>query len=250
MPTVSDAFDRTFRVTRTDQREAIEESQRLRYQVYCDEHRILEGGQFPDGLERDQYDTRALHCLIHHRASGSLAGSARLVLPVPAAPETPFPVEDYTGETFAPERLGLPSLDRAHTGEPSRFVVAAAYRRRGYETRSALGITASEALPELGESLLPLDTERRAMPHLALGLIRALVQTSAERGLSHWFLYMDPALLRKLTRLGIFMHPVGEATGRTPHRFQPCWCRLDTMLQQTRELREDVWEFLTGAPAT
>lgn len=58
----------------------LEQSYRLRYQVYCVERGFLPAGNYPDQLETDSFDAHSIHvAAIDER--GSVAATARVVLP-------------------------------------------------------------------------------------------------------------------------------------------------------------------------
>ena len=52
----------------------------LRYQIYCIEKGFEEAKQFPDELEKDEYDDRAVHFLIKHKADQQWVGTFRLII--------------------------------------------------------------------------------------------------------------------------------------------------------------------------
>ena len=63
-----------------DTSELLDEVYRLRYQVYCVEM-TYEAGR--DGKEYDEFDNRAHHVLLVHRASGEAIGTVRVIPPSP-----------------------------------------------------------------------------------------------------------------------------------------------------------------------
>src|SRR6185312_7020962 len=73
-----DAVQQEVSVELADTPELVREAHRLRYQVYCLERGYKLDGE---GLEIDEYDTRAHHVVLCHRRSGEVLGTARLVLP-------------------------------------------------------------------------------------------------------------------------------------------------------------------------
>jgi N-acyl amino acid synthase of PEP-CTERM/exosortase system len=61
-----------------DDPDLLEQSFRLRYQVYCVERAFLEASAYPDQRETDEFDDHSLHVGAVD-ASGSLAGTARVI---------------------------------------------------------------------------------------------------------------------------------------------------------------------------
>jgi len=80
--------------------------------------------------------------------------------------------------------------------------------------------------------------------HLPLGLIKSCVEMSVREGMTHWAAVMEPALLRLLTRLGIYFNPLGSLVEYHGRR-QPCWVDVGAMLARVHAERPDVWEVIT-----
>jgi N-acyl-L-homoserine lactone synthetase len=99
--------------------DSLAEIQRLRYDVYCNERGFLDGRNFPDERERDDYDAVSVHCAVSD-AAGRLAGTVRLV------PDSGlgFPLEGHA------RRLDpvFHTLPRERTAEVSRLVVVKSSR--------------------------------------------------------------------------------------------------------------------------
>ena len=86
---------------------------------------------------------------------------------------------------------------------------------------------------------------RRILPHVFLILIRATLEMSVMHRIEHWVAAMEPALLRKLSRLGINFVPVGAPLFYGSRSRQPCRVHLPTMLNHLETYRTDVWEMIT-----
>src|SRR5450759_1105965 len=87
-----DALEEEFEVRVADTHDLIEESYRLRYQVYCLERHFLEGAS---GIESDEFDANSCHTVLLNRASGEVVGSARLVLGSNWYPHDSFPMQRF-----------------------------------------------------------------------------------------------------------------------------------------------------------
>jgi N-acyl-L-homoserine lactone synthetase len=94
----------------------LEQSYRLRYQVYCVERQFLDAGAYPDGREIDEFDEYSLHLAVIDSA-GDVAGTARLIKPNPLG----FPMFRYCA--FFPE---VQALDGPHVApvEVSRLAIS------------------------------------------------------------------------------------------------------------------------------
>ena len=99
MTDLRDIFNSYFDVVTDDaESDVLDESLRLRYQVYCVEHDYEDSSRFEDGKEFDGYDCRSVHGIVRHRSSGVTAATVRLVLHDKGNPDTPFPIETNCGD--------------------------------------------------------------------------------------------------------------------------------------------------------
>lgn len=207
-----------------------EQAFRLRFQVYCVENPFEDPAKNAEGLERDQFDDRAVHCLLLHKRSGSWAGAVRLILPDCDAPGHSFALQEVCSEPLITDPRRFPVLKMA---EVSRFCISKEFRKRQGDW----------LYPESKE---PNDNsdERRVIPNMTLGLIEGLVTMSVERGIEHWCAVMERPLLRLLSRLGIHFEAIGPLVEYHGRR-QPCMIELRAMLERVKAERPDVWEILT-----
>lgn len=210
--------------------ELLDQVYRLRYQVYCVENPFEDPADNSDGKERDPFDDRAVHCLLLHKRSRAWAGAVRLILSNKDDPDHSFALQGVCGDPMIADRNRFPVMRMA---EVSRFCISKEFRKRQ------------------GDWLYPASNEpndfadeRRVIPNMTLGLIEGLVQMSLDNGVFYWCAVMERPLLRLLSRLGIHFENIGTQVEYHGRR-QPCFLKLDTMLQQVREERPDVWEILT-----
>ncbi|ESQ11161.1 MAG TPA: PEP-CTERM/exosortase system-associated acyltransferase [Chromatiaceae bacterium] len=212
----------------------LDEALGLRFQVYCIEHAYEEPSEFPDQKETDIYDRRSHHSLLIHRPTGLAAGTVRLIRPNPSNPMGSLPIETLCEQ---PELYDESLLPRETIAEVSRFAVSKAFRRRLEDAPTPTGVGPDWREPEKKEEL-------RRVPHLSLGLVQAMVCTSAQEGLTHWVAEMEPALLRMYSRLGVHWTKLGQMIEFHGKR-QPCYTKLDEMLQRAKRERADIWELIT-----
>lgn len=192
-----DAFMQYFSVEIADSESKQQEAYRIRYRVYCQEFKFESPTLFPDGLERDEYDSIARHCLIRHRKSGLAAGCIRLV----PGSHTLLPVEKH-----CMSRLDLPAVaayldNRAMLCELSRLAVDTTFRLRD-----------SEGISRVGD-VLSLDfsaQETRSFSLVAAALILAGVALTARDNRQHIFAVMEPFLPRLMDKIGIRFQKVGK----------------------------------------
>ena len=227
-----DVYQRTFEVLHADTEALRKQAFRLRYQVYCVEHPFEDPADNPEGIETDEFDSHSMHSVLVHRQSGLPAGAVRLVLPLADAPHMSFAVQRVCEDPMLRDFVSFP-MDTV--GEISRFCISKNFRRRHGDNLYADG-----APPPEDEEL----REKRAIPNMTLGLIEGLVRMSIDQGVLIWCAVMEPTLLRLLRRLGIYFEHVGPMVEFHGKR-QPCYQRLDRLLERVREEQPEVWEVLT-----
>src|SRR6185369_820500 len=104
----------------------LEESYRLRYQVYCVERRFLDATDYPDGREVDEFDEHSVHLGLI-AAEGTLIGTARLIKPNPHG----FPMFRHCA--FFPEVMP-PDAPHVVPMEASRLAISRKYMRHHRRT--------------------------------------------------------------------------------------------------------------------
>ena len=106
----------------------LEQIQRLRYRVYCQEKQFIDSSQYPDQRETDEYDQYATQFLFFDSATpDKLIGCFRIVLANPLG----FPLESEFG-------FRLDHNIRQQTAEMSRLIIDPQYRGRGDEIFRAM----------------------------------------------------------------------------------------------------------------
>ncbi|HEY3909222.1 MAG TPA: PEP-CTERM/exosortase system-associated acyltransferase [Stellaceae bacterium] len=224
-------YDRYFTVVRATTAEQLDLAHCLRYQVYCVENRFEDASRHRDGREIDEDDDRAAHALLVHRPSGAAAGTVRVIMPLLDERRRPLPIERAVGPAMWRQHSAPPHL----TAEVSRFAVSKSFRRRHGDGSYA----------EAGLSRLPADAataERRFMPFITFGLLRAVLGICLEHGIVHLAAMMEPALLRLLFRLGLVFEPLGSLVEHHGWR-QPCVARLADLTRRSREEASLLWHY-------
>ncbi|MFV8835506.1 PEP-CTERM/exosortase system-associated acyltransferase [Aquisalimonas sp.] len=192
-------FNRFFRIIPVQSEAVLHRIFRLRYLVYCREYGFEREEDCPGGMERDEYDDRALHAAVIHRHTGAIAGCVRLITPPSTATE-PLPMERYCGHSLEhaaihPDRFGSETIC-----ETSRLAVRAVFRRRPGETQSPAGLG-----PESGHA----REESRNYPLISVALFLSAVALSAVSDRPHMFAMMEPRLARLLARSGLYFTRIG-----------------------------------------
>lgn len=252
-------FNQYFEVVPANTPERLLQSHQLRYRVYCQEGRIIgfDPEDYPEELEFDRYDNRSVHSLLIHKASGHVAGTVRLILPVSENPNAKFPVEDHAGDVLLSKQAFLNrGFSRSRVGEISRLIIAPEFRMRKGENLSAHGLV--ENIDHLkqegiqhqepisgGSHLDDKNIYHRQFPHTILGLFIAIVRMSAENGLSHWYAGMEPILARLLRGFGVYFEPISPIMDY----YGPCRCYFGDILEVMEGIYRaniELWELLTN----
>jgi len=222
--TLLEQFDSHFDAIPANTIERVRAAQRIRHQVYCIEH-PHEQSNDPDGLERDEFDTHAVHSLLMHRATNTALGTVRLILPVAGDLEHSFPVQHVLDADASRIFNQLPLHS---TAEVSRFSISRQLRR----STDASGSHEQAGFINNSGALM------------RLGLIQALVRMSLQHGITHWCAAMEPTLLRMLSAMAIRFRPVRPLVEYHGLR-QPCYCVVDDILDAVRRERLSFWAILT-----
>jgi len=210
------------------------EAHRLRYNVYCRDRGYENPAEFPDGLEKDEFDNNSVHALVRHRSSDQVAGVVRLVFSDHSKPEDPLPIELHCGDTFDRAVLDQFEYSRTDIAEVSRFAVSSQFI-------SGAGIKKPAG-----------DDSSRYFPHISLGLIAMLFVASAHHQITHWYAVMEPSLSRLLSRSGIEFTPIGPIVDYHGKR-QPMIAKVNDLLCNIHQKRIDFFkliEELDGIPTT
>ncbi len=199
--TLTESFERYFRVER-----AVSDAQKkrvfeIRYRVYCEEFKYEAVDNFPEGLEIDEYDQYSKHCLIIHRNSGVAAGCVRLVPALGEYDENPLPLEKYCRSSLDWRYLEELKLDRNKVCEISRLAVDGAFRRR-----------TGESLTRFGEinGLAINAQEQRSFSLIAVACFLAATALTEIDDRTNVFAMMEPFLPRLMHRSGIGFQRVGK----------------------------------------
>nr|WP_242463876.1 PEP-CTERM/exosortase system-associated acyltransferase [Thiococcus pfennigii] len=193
--------DRYFRFSCIADPIDLETAYRIRYQVYCLERGLLRKDDYPDGLERDEYDAVSLHVLATHR-SGEPAGTARLVTHSPLG----FPLMRHCRFAGAYEYLNDPAYPgHTHGAEVSRVAISKTFRVRAGDTVYG-GLPRAEGTRRSAGDVLVAP---RNTPEILVGLCRLIYQASKRRGVTHWMLAMERSVHVILTRIGLKFVPAG-----------------------------------------
>lgn len=230
--TLREIFEQHFEALTADTAELLQLTQKLRYQVYCVENAYEDPAAHPGALERDTFDSHAVHSLLRHRPTGLPLGTVRLILPLGDKLEDSFAIQRLSGI----RRLNLARiLPLASTAEVSRFSISRHFRRK----------TDDRSSPQQPLSSLQAFLQN-STPLLRLGLLQSMVRMSLQNSITHWCAMMEPALLRMLASMAIRFEPIGEPVQHRGWR-QPSFCNIAETLASVKRERPAFWDVLTEA---
>jgi N-acyl-L-homoserine lactone synthetase len=154
----------------------LDQSYRLRYQVYCLERGFLNPADYPDQLERDEFDGFSLHAGVISQQR-HLVGTLRLVKI--CMEELPL----FRHCTISEECKSRLRRDGVQLAEVSRLCMSRDCR-----------------------------DDQAGNSRVGLSLFRATYQTAKRNGLTHWLAAMEPSLHRLLAAVGVPFRTVGPVT--------------------------------------
>ncbi|MGB1262287.1 MAG: PEP-CTERM/exosortase system-associated acyltransferase [Cognaticolwellia sp.] len=195
-------FNQYFQIQFADTKALRQEAFKIRYGVYS--HELGWEPENSLGMETDECDDYAYHCLLQHRRTGVYAGCVRLVIPPYHEPNLQLPFERNCLQSARTDIVDSTKLPRGSFGEISRLAVLSSFRRRATEKRKPYVINSMDP------SIVFTEDEQRNFPNIAIGLYLAsvsLAEICNHRGV---FVMMDPRLNRTLCRIGLQFQQVGD----------------------------------------
>ncbi|MCX2981259.1 PEP-CTERM/exosortase system-associated acyltransferase [Halieaceae bacterium IMCC14734] len=171
----------------------IEQAQRIRFRVYCEEKGYEPAIHFPDGLERDKFDSHSSHCLVTHRETGLAAACIRLVF---ADDDLGIPFEEHCAKSVFTEFAGIINDEREQVGEFSRIAVDPTFRGYGVAEFASSG-----------EGFSAQD--RATFPLISVAVLVSAFALAELNGRPHIFAMMEQSLARMMARAGVLIEAAG-----------------------------------------
>ncbi|CAM3321848.1 PEP-CTERM/exosortase system-associated acyltransferase [Pseudomonas plecoglossicida] len=203
----------------------------LRYMVYCEDHDWLthENRFNPDKIEKDIYDVHSVHGLLLHKGTGLFFGTVRLILYDPSSSGCSFPVQVLCTNN----KISLPELAPLwNTAEISRFCIPKRCRK------TILDYEEEAASKQLASSYPTSDA-------LLIALVRVLVALARQNNIQQWYAEMEPRLIERLEKLGIFYDKIGPPIEFHGTR-QICHKKLDEWFERVHCERPDIWGLISN----
>ncbi len=176
----------------------------LRYQVYCIEREFLPASDYPNRLERDEYDPYSTYVSATDDDELML-GSMRMVR---VSEGMLLPFQQHCTRFF-PDK-SLPPMHEC--AEISRVIVSKASRRRAWSAapESAPTPASIELAPTRITSVRQREAPGGTPLSVTLGMFRAMYRHTKLSRVGYWYIAVEPALARLLRKLNFLFEAVGE----------------------------------------
>ncbi|PIE70381.1 MAG: long-chain N-acyl amino acid synthase [Deltaproteobacteria bacterium] len=171
-----------------DDKRLLEESFRLRFQVYAEEFGFEKKEDHPGGLETDEYEDAAIHCVCLDDQE-KVVGTVRLILDS----DKGFPIEHAVPNLSIPWKMP----DRKKIAEISRLAISKKQRRKK-----------NDVLPD--DRTDYKETQDSSDPIIVLGLYQIMYHESKRQGITHWYMIVEKKLYDAANRFGFEFHQIGE----------------------------------------
>lgn len=231
-------YHNSFTIQRADTPEQVDQALALRYDVFCRENGFIDPSRFPDERERDEFDERAIHHLLIHKATGNVAGTVRVLLPDPERPLTSFELQklcDHPLLQIENRALGL--------AEISRLCMARDYRRRPRDGH-VLPSYYEQEWNEDGNRDTALPFFRRRIPYAPLGLMMAAYESVLAAGILDVVTAADPSQFRTLKRIGLSYRVLGPRLHYMGQQ-QPFIFNIKTALDTMAAENPECWDVVS-----
>ena len=225
-------FEEQFEVVKANTDELLAICKKLRYQVFCEERMRFDPKAHSNRLEEDNYDEHSLQTLLKDKVSGEYIATARLILSREPGNNFSYPLEECITRYNHVAIDMIKTLPKFNTAEVSRFAISKHYRQSlkrvsnaANGARNAMGAANFDCL-------------------VTVGLIKSLIKMSAENNVTNWLAFMEPSLLRLLSRLGIHFETHGPLINHCGKRYA-CKKAVGDMLKGVKLTKPEAWRLIT-----
>jgi N-acyl amino acid synthase of PEP-CTERM/exosortase system len=191
-----------FTFKKVDTEELLQETYRVRYEVFCQECGFLPAENYPDGLEIDKFDKHSVHFAAF--ADSNVVGTCRMIM----NSEVGYPIHQHCKVISINEA----EIPREGLIEVSRLALRRSFRKRQedgiYGVESYLKKSEGGILPENPEDKTSQD-RRRNRPVVILGLYRAMYHETRRAGFTHWYAAMEKKLWFNLKAFHFTFQEIG-----------------------------------------
>lgn len=194
-------FQKHFKLSAANEGDRLEQTFKIRYEVYCREFAYEHATESMQGKETDAYDSHAKHFILEHADSQQAIGCARIIYNTAHQKAYDLPFMLHCAAAIDPEKFSPTAISATEVVEFSRLAVIHDFRRRDYEKNSVL------SLPILPDKL---KNPHRGYPIVPVSLFLSLLHEFANGDASYGVAMMEPRLARLLRIIGIKFEQVGN----------------------------------------
>jgi N-acyl amino acid synthase of PEP-CTERM/exosortase system len=233
---MSDPYERfTVRhIEREGSLKDLQDSYRLRYEVFCREEHFLAEEDYPDQLEHDGFDELSEHIVVRENESERIVGTVRLVR---YSNELGFP----TAAHFSDLNTKLAQLPLAKIYEISRLCISPLYRQRLVPKDGLYGV--ESYLEETSGSSQNGSPNRRKYPIILIYLIKKMYQIAVVSGGEYLIASMEAGLIRYLSMCGVESERLAGDYIEFYGKVMPCIIDIDKVLEKMSQKRPELYEF-------
>ncbi len=215
-------------------RRDLQDSYRLRYEVFCCDERFLPPEDYPDRQEHDVFDALSEHIVVREQASEQLAGTVRLVR---YSPERGFPTAHHFADLYT--KLADLSLNKVY--EISRLCISPLYRQRLVPKDGLYGV---ESYLDQADGTRPNGSaNQRRYPIVLLSMLKKMYQIAVSLGGSYFIASMEAGLIRYLSMCGMESVRLADEYIEFYGQVMPCLIDMDKALARMSQKRPELYEF-------
>ncbi|PIE60906.1 MAG: long-chain N-acyl amino acid synthase [Desulfobacterales bacterium] len=175
---------------------------RLRFQVFVEEFGFENETDHPGGLETDEYENEAIHCVCLNEEK-AVVGTIRLILDS----DKGFPIERVVSDFSFFKKIP----DRKKIAEISRLTIRKDHRKRKENKKYRLesyNKKSKVACDPVTERFLKNSGAKRNP--IILGLYQIIYQESKRQGITEWYMITEKRIYNELNTYGFHFHQIGE----------------------------------------
>lgn len=215
-----------------------EEAHQLRYRIFCQQEEGYEDpSRYPDGKERDRFDSRTDHVLLRFKPTGQAFGVIRIIYPDADNLADSFPIQTLMREEDTPLLQGEATQ---HMVEYSRLGIADDTRR---EIKAYLETPEASSLTSQFKALRP-EQSRLLLSMAPLGLFRGAFELTLSHNIVTGVSVMTPHHRERLSKIGMVWHRLGEDREfhgvRTPFQFN-----IREIFENCRQHHPQIWHVVS-----
>jgi len=224
-------FEEQFELVEAKTDDLINMCKKLRYQIYCEERGHLNTDSLVK-MEEDHYDEHSIQSLLRDKVSGEYIATVRLILSHKSEKRFNYPLEEHIDDQNHDAINMINSVPKDQTAEISRFSISKQFRKR-YK-----GLTSVIDKGHTPANIQNIDTL------ITVGLIKAVIKMSLENNVTNWLAFMEPSLLRLLSRLGIHFDTHGSLVNYCGKRYA-CRSTVEDVLNGIKQVKPEAWRLIT-----